>query len=182
MTQPAEIAFDRLVRALEGVGSLVRLKQHKATAQCPAHDDRTPSLALTRIEGGVLVHCFAGCDTSSVLDALKLDAADLYDNPRGMQYRYPGGRLVYRAPQKRFWQKGNVSDTSLFGAEQLPDGGPVYLVEGEKDVLAVRAAGGAAVSAAGGSVNVDKADVTVLAGRDVIAISMWLNPMNANVV
>jgi putative DNA primase/helicase len=36
-------------------------------APCPAHDDRTPSLALRDGDAGrVLVHCYAGCDGEAV--------------------------------------------------------------------------------------------------------------------
>jgi hypothetical protein len=46
---------------------------------CPAHDDRGPSLAVRELEDGrVLLHCFAGCDTSSVLDAAGLTFEDLF--------------------------------------------------------------------------------------------------------
>lgn len=35
-------------------------------ARCPAHADRTPSLAIRDGEGGrVLVRCWAGCDTAA---------------------------------------------------------------------------------------------------------------------
>jgi hypothetical protein len=41
-------------------------------ARCPAHDDRTPSLAITQTrEGRVLVYCHAGCDQRDVLAALR---------------------------------------------------------------------------------------------------------------
>lgn len=51
-------------------------------ACCPAHQDRTPSLAIRELDDGrVLLHCFAGCDPSSVLNAVGLTFADLF--PRG---------------------------------------------------------------------------------------------------
>jgi len=40
-------------------------------ARCPAHDDKNPSLSLTRSEDGTaIVHCFAGCDWREVSEAL----------------------------------------------------------------------------------------------------------------
>jgi putative DNA primase/helicase len=39
-------------------------------AKCPAHDERTPSLAIRDGATGVLVHCFAGCSQCAVIDAL----------------------------------------------------------------------------------------------------------------
>jgi hypothetical protein len=39
---------------------------------CPAHEDRTPSLSVSETrDGRVLVHCFAGCSQSAVIDALR---------------------------------------------------------------------------------------------------------------
>lgn len=40
-------------------------------AHCPAHDDRTPSLAINERDGKVLFCCHAGCSQSDVLAALK---------------------------------------------------------------------------------------------------------------
>ena len=45
----------------------------ECVAYCPAHDDRkTPNLRVREAEdGGVLLHCFAGCDQEGVLSALE---------------------------------------------------------------------------------------------------------------
>lgn len=48
-------------------------------ALCPAHSDRTPSLSLKEGEDGrVLLHCFAGCDASAVVQAIGLQMTDLF--------------------------------------------------------------------------------------------------------
>lgn len=70
-----------VVAALKRVGS----KQRGKAWTCPAHDDRTPSLGVDQGEAGALVTCRAGCPTDAVLAALKLDAADLFDQPRAMK-------------------------------------------------------------------------------------------------
>ncbi|MCH9808096.1 MAG: toprim domain-containing protein [Alphaproteobacteria bacterium] len=42
------------------------------TAQCPAHEDSTPSLALCdTAEGRVLLYCHAGCEQEAVITALR---------------------------------------------------------------------------------------------------------------
>jgi len=47
--------------------------------RCPAHDDRGPSLSVRELDDGrVLLHCFAGCDVQSVLDAIGLTFEDLF--------------------------------------------------------------------------------------------------------
>ncbi len=39
--------------------------------RCPAHDDRTPSLSVRPGRSRLLLHCFAGCEASDVLQALE---------------------------------------------------------------------------------------------------------------
>lgn len=42
------------------------------TAQCPAHDDRNPSLSVKDGDDGMLlVHCHAGCSQDAVIAAMK---------------------------------------------------------------------------------------------------------------
>ncbi len=44
----------------------------RATAQCPAHQDSTPSLSLRQAEDRVLIYCHAGCDLQQISDAVGL--------------------------------------------------------------------------------------------------------------
>jgi hypothetical protein len=49
------------------------------TARCPAHEDKSPSLAVREGEDGrVLLHCFGGCSTADVLGAIGMDMSDLF--------------------------------------------------------------------------------------------------------
>ena len=53
-------------------------------ACCPAHEDRTPSLAIRELEDGrLLVRCFAGCDIQDVIRAVGLKMTDLFPDKRG---------------------------------------------------------------------------------------------------
>jgi DNA primase len=52
----------------------------KWMACCPAHQDKSPSLAVTEADDRVLVHCFSGCDTQDVTAAIGLNVADLFYN------------------------------------------------------------------------------------------------------
>jgi hypothetical protein len=49
------------------------------TARCPAHEDKSPSLAVREGEDGrVLLHCFGGCSTADVLGSIGMDMSDLF--------------------------------------------------------------------------------------------------------
>ncbi len=49
----------------------------KWLACCPAHPDKSPSLAIKEIDGKILIHCFAGCQVSEVVSAIGLQLSDL---------------------------------------------------------------------------------------------------------
>lgn len=171
-------ALDRLLDALAAHGSAVRHNGSRIKAQCPAHEDRNPSLSIRGSEGQVLVYCFAGCQTSDVCASLGLTEADLYDE-RSATYRYDDGRTVRRRyddnGHKAFTQNGHRPGVvQLYRlakvAQAVHERTPVYLVEGEKDVHAVEAAGGVATTAPMGATNFDKVDVSPLKGATVIAV------------
>ena len=59
----------------------------KYMARCPAHEDRSPSLAVKECDDGrVLIHCFAGCETQDVLDAVGLTFGDLMPEQIGIDH------------------------------------------------------------------------------------------------
>lgn len=51
--------------------------------QCPAHEDRAPSLSIgpRRDGNGVVLNCHAGCATEEVVSALGITLQDLFDEP-----------------------------------------------------------------------------------------------------
>lgn len=69
-----------LLERLEGV----REGYRGWMANCPAHEDRSPSLSITPGDDGrVLLHCFAGCSNADVLAAAGLEWSALFaDGPR----------------------------------------------------------------------------------------------------
>jgi putative DNA primase/helicase len=80
LRSPVEHVLDRLP-------SKPRRSGRGWTARCPAHEDRTPSLSITETaDGKVLMKCWAGCSTESVLAALGLRWSDLFPG------RTDGGR------------------------------------------------------------------------------------------
>ncbi len=76
---PAGLVLDRL----EGV----RKSGAGWTAKCPAHEDRSPSLSIREGERGAVLHCFAGCPTQAVVDALGLRMSDLFNEPLSLPQR-----------------------------------------------------------------------------------------------
>jgi hypothetical protein len=164
-------AYQRLIDDLRNDGRAVKDDGTVAQAQCPAHDDNTPSLSVTAIEGRVLVHCHAGCQTDLILAALGRNRADLFDTPRGTSYRYSDGRIVNRKPNKAFSQQGNTGGSALYRVEKIGDAATVYVCEGEQDVDAIKAAGAAAVCSAMGAGKAHLADWKPLSGKDVIVVA-----------
>jgi hypothetical protein len=67
--------------ALNTVLSRLEKVQHigsnRYKAICPAHDDRSPSLAIKDDSDRLLLHCFSGCETKDVLGAIGLTFADI---------------------------------------------------------------------------------------------------------
>lgn len=50
----------------------------KHMAKCPCHADKTASLAINDMgDGRILINCFAGCDTYSILQSIGLDWQDV---------------------------------------------------------------------------------------------------------
>ena len=85
------------------------------TALCPAHDDSNSSLSVKIVGDKVLLHCFAGCATESIIGALGLPMSSLFlgddkplfvgkkpkQKPRQInsvtyEYKNPDGSLAYR--------------------------------------------------------------------------------------
>jgi hypothetical protein len=93
------------------------------TACCPAHEDKSPSLAVRELDGGrVLLHCFAGCETPDVLAALGLDMNDLF---------LEGAKAHHAKPERRPFPAADVlrcvANEALIvaaGAVNLPAGHP----------------------------------------------------------
>ena len=49
-------------------------------ACCPGHTDKSPSMAIKAGDDGrIILHCFAGCSTESIVSALGLKMSDLFE-------------------------------------------------------------------------------------------------------
>jgi hypothetical protein len=61
--------------------------EHRWTARCPAHQDRSPSLSICQLADRVLINCFAGCPVTDICTAIGISLADLYIDSRYRRYR-----------------------------------------------------------------------------------------------
>ena len=91
-----------MTNSYEGVtGLLTRLtgvrkrSANQWSARCPAHDDRGPSLSVKELpDGRILLHCFAGCPTESVLGAIGIGFEDLFPERTEFQASSKRRRLL----------------------------------------------------------------------------------------
>ena len=82
------------------IGNLLnRLEKVKGTkgrwtACCPAHADRSPSLAITHLDDGrILLKCFAGCSAQEIVSAVGMDIGDLFPKENKLGYTHDTQRL-----------------------------------------------------------------------------------------
>jgi hypothetical protein len=74
---------DQLLNRLELVK---KTGQGKWLARCPAHVDRSPSLAIKEVNDRILLHCFAGCGVTEVLGVVGLTMTDLFPDRVNTSY------------------------------------------------------------------------------------------------
>jgi len=67
----------------------VKGKKGRWTACCPAHVDRSPSLAITALDDGrILLKCFAGCSVNEIVTAVGMDIQDLFPKEQLLGKKY----------------------------------------------------------------------------------------------
>jgi len=85
---------------------LARLTKVKAAgpgkwiACCPAHEDRSPSLAIKESDGTILMHCFASCGIEAICDAIGIEMTELFP-PRRDEWQ-PGTEKPLKFGAVRF--------------------------------------------------------------------------------
>ena len=84
--------MNNLNTVLQRLDKVQRIGSDRYKALCPAHDDRSPSLAIKDDDGILLLHCFGGCETLDVLSAIGLNFADI------MPDKAMGNFKKYRKP------------------------------------------------------------------------------------
>ena len=83
MVNTSESKIERLLNQLDHVK---QTGHGKWLACCPAHTDKSPSLAIKETaDGKMLLHCFAGCPVTDIVAAVGLELSDLM--PDNTTYR-----------------------------------------------------------------------------------------------
>jgi CHC2 zinc finger len=93
----------------------------KWQACCPAHEDRSPSLAIKESDGTILVHCFGGCSPEDVCGAVGVEMHDLFP------------------PRRNEWTPG-VEKPIKFGAVRFSAIDALRCLAGEGSVVLLLAA------------------------------------------
>lgn len=195
-------AAEHLLDPYERVCSLLGVdpRTGNVMARCPAHDDSTPSLSVSRGDKGVVFKCFSqGCRAEDIAAALGLNMRELfYDSAKAgekpvevARYTYEDeqGWAIYdviRRSDKTFFQQpanGKRGPGAMDGVRRVPyrlpqclaaiaEGRQVWIVEGEKDVEALWRAGAAATCNSGGAGKWTDAHTTALVGlREAVVIA-----------
>ena len=161
--------------------ALTRLKGLKKTSNgfdaiCPCHDDKRQSLSIAEKDGQFLACCHAGCSFESIIKELDLppqkkaepiipvitDTYDYKDALTGEPYqvvRYYPKDFKQRRPDGKggwVWNKDGITpnlymrDFLEIHVAEHPEK-PIFIVEGEKDVLSLMKVGQVATSISGGA-------------------------------
>ena len=69
--------MSNLNTVLQRLDKVQRIGSDRYKALCPAHDDRSPSLAIKDDDGRLLLHFFGACETLDVLGAIGLEFVDI---------------------------------------------------------------------------------------------------------
>jgi hypothetical protein len=94
-TNPIDLLLDRLT-------GVKQTRPDRWQARCPAHDDRSPSLAMTETpDGTILIKCWAGCSAEAIVGAVGLELKDLFPprfdyqaTSKGKHPRYSASEVV----------------------------------------------------------------------------------------
>jgi len=121
--EPVELLLSRLER--------VRANRNGTwVAQCPAHDDRSPSLSIaTGDDGKVLLHCFAGCGAADVVESVGLELSSLFPETHDWKGQRRS-RVDYKALVNLLRHEATVM---LIAAQKLSEG--VVLTEDDQETL-----------------------------------------------
>lgn len=108
-------------------------------ARCPAHSDNSPSLSIREgRDGRILLHCFAGCGVTAILEGVGLRLPDLFPGPppslaeareaaQERRRRYAEAQAIRRrsgALAARVRKLAAIADSLALKLARLPDDAP----------------------------------------------------------
>lgn len=107
------------------LSKLNKVKSHgdsRWVACCPAHEDKTPSLAIKKLrDGRILVHCFAGCSALDIVESVGLTMTDLF--PDGALGEFKGFEQLKndlkKSQEQKQQQQSELDKTYLSIAEGM---------------------------------------------------------------
>jgi DNA primase len=125
-------------KLLERLEKVRRMGAGRYMACCPAHDDKNPSLSIRDDGERVLIHCFAGCDSQDVIDAVGLRWGDLYDTPEKAAYA-AAVRSEGRKFQRRYPVDAQVMERRILqiARNQIRQGKPLSVEDRARAELAL---------------------------------------------
>ena len=154
--------LDDALTALERVTGYRPVKSGDGyKARCPCHEDRTPSLSV-KMNGRLLLHCFAGCSYDRIVAALdlapepqpgrrELVATYSYRDAAGVEVRQKvryapkDFRIRHRGEADEWIYKAGPAPAVLYRLPELrqaiAQGATIFVVEGEKDCDRLAAGG-----------------------------------------
>lgn len=142
--------IEEIVNKFQGVK---KIGQNSYQCKCSGHRDDKASLTITEEDNKILMHCHAGCDTVSILNAVGLTEKDLFNSvqekPKVVAeyiYRDEDGTPLYKVMRfepKNFIQakydngnwvfKMTGVKYVLYNLPNVIKSDEIYFVEGEKD-------------------------------------------------
>ena len=121
--------IEEFLSRLQGV---VETGANKWSACCPAHEDSNPSMSVTiGNNGGILVHCHAGCSPEAIVGAMGLKMSDLMKDDgkvKGKKKATKSGEAPlpsFKAPKKKRDYGKKVAEYDY----QDADGKAIFRVE-----------------------------------------------------
>ena len=155
-------ALDEALTALERVTGYRPVQSgDEYKARCPCHDDHNPSLSV-KMNGRLLLHCFAGCPYDHIVAALNLTpepsagqrqivATYRYRDAAGVEVRQKiryapkDFRIRHRGAAGEWIYKAGPGPAVLYRLPELrsaiAQGATIFVVEGEKDCDRLAAGG-----------------------------------------
>lgn len=122
--------IEEFLSRLQGV---VETGANKWSACCPAHEDSNPSMSVTiGNNGGILVHCHAGCSPEAIVGAMGLKMSDLMKDAPGKTSGRKKAAKSGEAPLPSFKAPKKKRDYGKKVAEydyQDADGKAIFRVE-----------------------------------------------------